>query len=181
MKADAREVLTQWAKWRKARISAGLYWPSRTALGRAMDGLPGTNCPTCVGRGRLKGSLIRAHAIYIICPTCGGSGRVKADITGHKVNPAFIRSTFMEPSDSQSERIDSLVCQLRRGDKTEKYYFVIWAEYVKGIGRQEDKAEKMNISHDYYRKLLERAHRLIEIGMDDVTISSINVVTKAGV
>ena len=167
---DAREIMQQWARWRKCRITAGIGWPRKSMLGRMMDGMPGTNCPTCQGRGK--------NQEFETCPTCSGEGRVKLDPGGKKVNPAFIPSTYRLPDDPQSEDVDHLICELRAADKTYKYFYVLWAEYVKPNGTQDIKARRMNMSHGYYRYLLHEAHKLVELGLENVSNKSLKALTK---
>lgn len=157
MHSDIRDKMNQWSRWRRAgKISAGLDFPSKTILGKMMDGMPGTICPVCRGHDEE-------------CQVCEGSGRVKLDPGGSKVNPAFISSTYRQPADPQSEAIDRLVCELRAGKKTRKYFFVIWEEYCSRIGTQEIKASRINLSHYYYRTLLKEAHKLLQIGLESVS------------
>lgn len=168
---DIRRILEQWAQWRQTKIAAHLGFPSATTLGRMLDGMPGTICPAC-----------RGHDEH--CEICFGTGRVKLEV-GDKTNPVFIRSTRREPDDLQSETVDRLMCELRRSLKTQKYFFVLWAEYVRSLGSQEMKAARMNVSFSYYRKLLHQAHAVMEVGLRDVTRnvthSSLDVVTKSPV
>jgi hypothetical protein len=159
MHSDIRDKMNQWSRWRQARITNGLKFPAKTILGKMMDGMPGTICPLC-----------RGHDDE--CAVCEGSGRVKLDPGGAKVNPAFIGSTYRQPDDPQSQTIDRLVCELRAGKKTQKYFFVIWEEYCARNGTQEIKASRIHISHEYYRTLLKEAHKLLEIGIQNVSKKS---------
>lgn len=160
MSRDMREVMREWANWRKGRISAGLYWPSKSTLGKAMDGMPGTVCPSCRGRD-------------VDCPICYGTGRIKLDPGGIKVNPAFIPSTRREPDSEINQIVDRLMCDFRSSEKTKKYFFVLWAEFVKPNGTQEMKAEqirksqRINLSHENYRYILHYGLRLVEAGIDE--------------
>lgn len=156
---DIREAMEQWARWRRARVSAGLNWPSKSMLGKMMDGMPGVICPTCRGRDP-------------DCEICFGEGKVKLDPGGNKINPAFVPSTYRQPDDPQSQAVDRLMCELRMSDKTKKYFFVLWSEYVKPLGTQEVKATKMSISHAYYRYLLHKGHSLMEKGLENVSKKS---------
>jgi hypothetical protein len=187
-----------WAHYRHYR-HGGI---GKTLLQRAMDGMPGTHCPTCAGRGRAPGSLINHKAQWISCPTCGGSGRAKLHInhrTVHrqkcplckkgeilgrscfrcrgsgeitvvrdKANPAFINSTYREPDHPIYQRIDRLVCELRRRHALLGYWFVIREEYLRqNSGLQQMRAERLGITHESYRKRLQRAHEWIDAALAD--------------
>lgn len=78
-----RQQLEHWARWRHFRYTGGI---GKTILQRVMEGMPGTNCPTCAGRGRAPGALIGRKGTHIQCPTCGGSGRVKLDANDRRVH-----------------------------------------------------------------------------------------------
>lgn len=100
------------------------------------------------------------------CFRCRGAGVVT--ITQEKVNPAFIRSTYIEPSDPVSERIDRLVCELRQRQKTLSYYFVVWMEYCDDRGgTQEMKSARVHLTHTAYRLRLMRALSWIDDAMRD--------------
>lgn len=163
---DIRELMEKWSRWRRAKISAGLYWPSKSMLGRMLDGMPGVICPQCRGRDE-------------DCEICFGEGKVRMDPSSKRINPAFIPSTYRQPDDPESERVDRIMCELRASPKTIKYFFVLWAEYVKPLGTQDVKANNMNISPGYYRVLLHRGHGFVEMGMNEnVTKSREVAVTK---
>lgn len=103
-------------------------------------------CPAGCKNGELNGTT---------CFRCRGAGTVT--LSREKVNPAFIRSTFVEVCDPASERIDRLVCELRQRAKTLSYYFVIWMEYCdQRGGTHEAKAERMFLTCAAYEKRLER-------------------------
>lgn len=150
-----KDLMEAWERWRRERQRLGY---GRTILEKCLAGMPGTNCPTCQGRGKTNA--------YPTCPTCSGEGRVKLDpsATRNKINPAFIPSTYRLPDDPTSETIDKLLCQLRAKDNTKGYYFVLMQEYTR-IGTPEIKAQRMHITHSYYRKLLQRGHELIAVGV----------------
>ena len=152
---EIRQKMEHWAKLRCSSSRLG-YGP--TFLEKCLEGMPGTHCPLCSGRGKTRS--------YPVCPTCSGSGRIKLDpaLTRDKVNPAFIPSTHLTPDDPVSEKIDRLICTLRKTPKTQALYFVLMQEYTRN-GTQEIKAGRIHISHAYYRKLLQRGHAWMEMGL----------------
>src|SRR5687768_2832089 len=89
-----RDLMERWEEWRHGKTGLGY---GKTFLEKCLEGMPGTNCPTCQGKGKTNS--------YPTCPTCSGIGRVKLDpsTTTGKVNPAFIRSTHRLPDDPVSE------------------------------------------------------------------------------
>lgn len=193
---NIRDLLEQWVIWRSYR-HGGI---GKTMLQRCMDGMPGTNCPTCAGSGRAPGSMIRRRDRWASgesCPTCAGSGRVKLHTNHHtihtkpcvvckngevdgrtclrcrgsgivteekfKTNPAFINSTYCEPDNPTLQRIDRLVCELRRRRILLSYWFVVDAEYCDGRGgTQEIKAERLLINPSTYRSRLSRSLEWID-------------------
>lgn len=199
-----REQMEGWARWRHYR-HAGY---GKTILQRVLEGMPGTNCPTCAGSGRAPGALIGRKGTFIACPTCGGNGRVKLDASDHqlrtrpcphcrlpgeresrgevngrtcipcrgtgvlvretdKVNPAFITSTYREPDHPTYQRIDRLVCELRRRDHLLSYYFVVHSEYCDARGTQAMKADRLGITYANYCKRLQRALEWIDDSLPD--------------
>jgi hypothetical protein len=76
-----RDLMEQLARWRHFR-HGGI---GKTVLQRCMDGMPGTNCPTCAGAGRAPGAMIGHKARWIPCPTCGGRGRALLAVSHRKV------------------------------------------------------------------------------------------------
>ena len=152
---DVRSLMEKWERWRHERSKLGY---GKTILEKCLEGMPGTNCPTCQGRGKTNS--------YPTCPTCSGNGTVKLDpsATKGKVNPAFIASTHRLPDDETSEKIDRLICEMRAHDKTKGYYYVLIQEYTR-IGTQEMKAERMHLTHNNYRVKLHRAHDMVSIGL----------------
>ncbi len=204
-----REQMEGWAHWRHYR-HGGL---GKTILQRVLEGMPGTGCPTCAGKGRASGALIGRKGTFIACPTCGGNGRVKLDASDYKirtrpcphcfvktcegdkgrstgevngrtciqcggsgvlvretdkVNPAFITSTYCEPDHPTYQRIDRLVCELKRRDVLLGYFFVVDAEYCdRRGGTQTIKAERLGIGFDSYRKRLQRALEWIDASVPD--------------
>jgi hypothetical protein len=196
--------MEQWVRWRSYR-HRGI---GKTMLQRCMDGMPGTNCPTCAGHGRAPGAIIGHKASWISCPTCSGTGRAKLHINHHRVrnrrcpvcmdkqgnshgevnghtcfrcrgsgrleevfdkaNPAFIHSTYLEPDNPSLQRVDRLVCELRRRDVLKGYWYVVHAEYCDHRGgTQEIKAGRLGISHGSYRKRLQRALEWIDACLQD--------------
>ncbi|MCK7495164.1 MAG: hypothetical protein MZW92_31775 [Comamonadaceae bacterium] len=193
MTDSIRDLMERWARYRHFRH--GGY--GKTMLQRIMDGMPGTICPTCAGRRILPGYcglpyVLRHRAVKLKpeserqlrlrCKPCGGQGEVVGKTCLHcrgqgyrwkstvKVNPAYIGSTYREPSDPVSERIDRLVSELKRrnGHALLGYYLVIYAEYCDSRpGTQEAKALRMGISAENYRKRLQRGLEWIEKCLDD--------------
>jgi hypothetical protein len=188
---QVREALERWAKWRHYRH--GGY--GKTLTERLIEGMPGTHCPTCGGRGK-RGPFA--------CPTCEGAGRVRLEdkppraimtpcqhcergerngrTCSHcrgsgirvyieaKVNPAHIRSTYRVPDDPVCQRIDRLVCELRRRDELLGYWFVLHAEYMTNVclGRtQAEKAQRMLLTQKCYESRLYRAVEWIGHGLKD--------------
>lgn len=191
MNRDIRELMERWSRWRHYRHGGH----GKTMTGKLLEGMPGTNCPSCAGRGKL--------AAYPVCPTCAGLGRVKLDARDKadrridcepcqargetdgrtclhchgrgyrvesyvKVNPAFIPMTYHDPDDPVSQRIDRLVCELRQRDELLGYFFVIWAEYCDARGgTQAMKARRLGLSEDAFKKRLQRAVEWIGEALTD--------------
>ncbi len=165
---SVRELMGNWARWRRSgRLGAEVGWPRKTLTGKFMEGMPGTNCPTCGGKGRFPAARLRITSVTLICSTCKGEGTIALDKTDpEKINPAFIRSTFRGRDDRTLVVLDRLICEIRRSPKTEKHYYVLWSEYVTHKYEiQQWKANKMGITHGYFRKLLHEAHAIIESGL----------------
>ncbi len=163
-----RPVLEQWAWWRRSgRLGAEVSWPRKTITGKFLDGMPGTNCPTCHGKGQIPMARFRIKSVMLVCPTCKGEGKIQFDKTDpEKANPACIRSTYRGHEDPTMIVVDRLVCELRQNPKTQKHHHVLWMEYVSHKHQtQEWKAVKMGLKHGYYRKLLHEAHAIIESGL----------------
>lgn len=189
MNQQVREWMERWARWRHFRH--GGY--GKTLTEKFVEGMPGTRCPACAGsgkRGRLDcptcegAGKVRleegTHRMRITdcphcergehagrtCLHCRGSG--KRVVIEHKVNPAHIRSTYLAPDDPLSQRIDRLVCELRRREELLGYYFVVWAEYCDSRGgTQAIKAQRIFITPDCYRKRLERAVDWVGLAVAD--------------
>lgn len=156
------DVCDRWARWRHSRGSGGLGFPSRTILGKLLDGMPGIKCPACLGAKRLECGVIGHVVQYITCPQCSGQGEVKHDGDIHKVNPYFIRSTagYVEKEDPVSERVDWLYCT----DLTELERNIIWSEYALN-GNRNQKISRLRVTHQYYNDELDKAHRKLAEGL----------------
>jgi hypothetical protein len=138
--------MERWAKWRYSCV--GGY--GKTFFERCLEGMPGTNCPTCGGSGK--------YLDLPACPTCGGSGRIKVNRgkTVGKINPAFIFATYVPLSDTMSERVDREVCRFRQ-EGLATFYFVLMEEYTQR-GTQRMKAKRLLMKYNYYCKVLKDAH-----------------------
>ena len=157
--ARLKELMERWSAWRIQGFDVGIGWPRRTTLGRAMDGMPSTQCTLCHGRKQVPGHRVGALVPFVQCPQCRGEGKIKTDPSKIKANPAFIRSTSAgyEVDDPISELIDRVVAmQLKEKEKK-----VINAEYS-WIGRQTDKARRVGYGYGLYIKLLSGAHGTIK-------------------
>lgn len=82
MTDSIHDLMDRWSRYRRTQRLGGF---GKTILQRVLEGMPGTGCPTCAGKGRAAGALIGRKGTFIACPTCGGSGRVKLDATDHQV------------------------------------------------------------------------------------------------
>lgn len=82
MSDSIRDLMEGWSRYRRNHSNGGY---GKTILQRVLEGMPGTGCPTCAGKGRAAGALIGRKGTFIPCPTCGGTGRVKLDATDHQV------------------------------------------------------------------------------------------------
>jgi len=118
------EILMTWGAYRSGYTRLGLGY-GQSLLGKLMEGLKGTTCSRCIGRGRVKDIVSDSWAV---CPICRGRGRVNLDGRG-KANPALIRATAPGGSgDEEPEicaRIDKALQQL-----TVKQRIVLIARYV---------------------------------------------------
>lgn len=154
-----KDLMEQWAAWRVRGFDTGIGWPRRTTLGRAMDGMPSTQCTLCHGRKQVAGWRVGALIPFVCCPQCRGEGKIKTDPSKHKANPAFIRSTSAgyEIDDPVSELIDLVVSRHLKPKESK----VVIIEYS-WIGRQRDKAIKAGYSYSHYKKLLDDGQGIVE-------------------
>ncbi len=158
----------------------------RLALGRQRGVEQYAICSNCGGAGKIRLEKPRSFVRVRICPRCRpmkagdvageiggrtchrcrGSGKIIVDLT--QVNPAFIHSTYLQPDNLVAQRIDRLVCELRQRDVLLGYWLVIHAEYcdIRG-GTQVDKADRVGIAYENYKKRLTRALEWIEAAFDD--------------
>jgi len=138
-------------------------------------------CPTCGGRGKVA---MKARDIFVrvkncpdcnygpkctpgeingkTCIRCRGVGKVRT--VRAKANPAFIPSTRPRSEygdDPMSQRIDWLICT----ELTENQQVILIWEYTRN-GTQAEKADKLEITWDSYRKRVERAMTALEGAMD---------------
>lgn len=144
-------------------------------------------CPTCVGTGRIKARPMSEKVINATCKTCEvkdkhGNRRSTGEVNGAtcltcrgsgrhirvtaKINPAFIPGRLATYHDADSVRIEQVMYELSKKPRTQSYFFVLLQEYTR-TGTRRIKAERMNITDDYYRKLLQRAHERMafELGL----------------
>ena len=105
------ETLMLWGAYRSGYTRLGLGY-GQSLLGKLMEGVKGTTCSRCIGRGRVKDIVSDSWAV---CPICRGRGRVHLDGRG-KANPALIRSTKRDASGEDEpeiiQRIDRAMQQL---------------------------------------------------------------------
>ena len=146
-----------WARWcvkRNPQLGYG-----KNVFARLIEGMPGTGCPTCGGRGRAPGAVFGVAQQYVKCETCNGAGRVKLNKTsGAKINPALINPTKPPDfSNELAEKIDYIV----KAICTERDQEILNLEYFYN-GRQQDKAKRLKISQGYYSTCLTEAHDTIE-------------------
>lgn len=159
-------ILEGWARWREVGKHQNLGY-GISFLQRCLEGMPGTNCPTCTGTGIVPGKTYNQPARFVECQTCNGSGKVQMNPGGNIVNPAFIRVTRRSQGHPTFERLDRLVCELGLQKKTKKLYDIIMAEYTRlwGEGDQRTMARRLDMKPTAYRKRLQRARDLLEIGL----------------
>lgn len=155
----------EWSRWRKApKPGRELGFPPTTQLGKILDGMPSTDCPTCRRSGKAYGGD---------CPTCSGSGKIKADPDTGKINPAFLRSTrqgSFQPDNPTCEKIDRLVCELRRDDYSVAQYYVITQEFCRFEYQKDRWKLRTNISPEYYEYLLNQALLFIGEGLESINV-----------
>lgn len=82
MTDNIRDLMEGWSRYRRNRSNGGY---GKTILQRVLEGMPGTGCPTCAGKGCAPGAIIGRKGTFIQCPTCGGSGRCQLDALDHQV------------------------------------------------------------------------------------------------
>lgn len=158
-KSSIQEKMEVWARWRIAYI--GGY--GKSFLQRCLEGMPGTNCPDCHGKGYYLGQPT--------CPRCSGSGRVKLSSNTEIINPAFVRMTSYGGSNPILEGIDTAVSTLYRLHR--RLYKVIWEQYCNGLmGPEKLRAERLRISCGTYSVYLSQAHKFIESSLDSIKKSA---------
>jgi hypothetical protein len=114
-------------------------------------------CPNGCRKGEIAGRT---------CHRCKGRGVVVR--YDHEVNPAFIGSTYVEPSDPVCERLDRLVCEIRQRDELLGYWFVIHAEFIdQRTGDQAMRAQRMGIIYGTYKSRLSRALEWLGLALQD--------------
>lgn len=101
MADNIRDLMEGWSRYRRNRSNGGY---GKTILQRVLEGMPGTGCPTCAGKGRAAGALIGRKGTFIPCPTCGGTGRVKLDATDHHVIPMRCPNCYVQRSGEKKGR-----------------------------------------------------------------------------
>ena len=194
MNRTTREWMERWARWRHYR-HGGI---GKTMTEKLLEGMPGTRCPSCGGGGKRGKQTCLAcggtgHARLMPeadkawrepCTRCMRDGRSTGEVAGrtcvncggkgyrlqveHKVNPAFIRSTYQSPDDPLSQRIDRLVCELRQRDVLLGYWFVVNAEYCDARGgTQASKAQRLLLTPDCYESRLRRAVEWVGAAVPD--------------
>ena len=152
---DIVEIVERWAKYRLGDAYTGIGWPRQVMLGKIMDGMPGTNCPRCVGRGHLHVEAEGIGRLKVDCPVCEGAGKVKLDYTPNKVNPALITGNGQRlgwNDDPVSQKVDWIICTIM----TEDQRVVIIQEFTR-TGTQNDKIRRLHITHSRYNNLLDEA------------------------
>lgn len=152
MNKKIQESMQRWADWRdeqRKEILAQLGY-GETMIGKCLDDMPTTVCNLCRGKDD-------------DCQRCNGTGKIIMSPTG-TICPAFIPSTHRASDDETSQKIDRIMCELRRNGKTLGYYLVLLQEYTR-IGRREDKAGRMHLTTSAYKMRLSRAHEKIRDGL----------------
>lgn len=117
MTQNIRELMERWARWRIARRQGGY---GKTFTQKCIEGMPGTNCPACSGRGRLPGAVIAGKASWVICANCRGSGHV--DLQRQRAPrrvpcPLHCGPTFLNRSEKSGE-LNGRTCPRCRGEGT---------------------------------------------------------------
>jgi hypothetical protein len=165
----------------------GTGCPTCGTKGRVPGSLVGSSapfvkCPTCSGHGRVPLDASDHKINSRPCPHCRVKNRSSGEVHGRtcipcrgsgtlvtetdKVNPAFITSTYREPDHPTYQRIDRLVCELRRRNELKSYWFVVDAEYCdRRGGTQAMKALRMGMPVSRYLLYLRQAHDIISYGL----------------
>lgn len=158
---NVKEVMEKWARWRYYKAWHELGY-GECVSGKLLDGIKRIQCPAGCHKGSTLITL-NNQKFWLPCSQCFGSGYISAKSTAAKINPKLIRGTGGRYPDEQSARIDRLVCALVRTGKK-----VILQEYTWN-GTPEIKARRIRITHENYRKVLQRSHESIEAGLTVVT------------
>lgn len=141
-------------------------------------------CPQCGGDGRVKLKPEKARTWCTPCKAClaqPSDSRGRGEVNGrtcvpcrgrglifhsvHKVNPAFISSTFTIARDHACERIDRLVMELERRRDLGKYHMVVWEQYCSRNHERTTQAKhaaRCGLNYGTYVSHLSRALRWIE-------------------
>lgn len=112
MTDSIHDLMDRWSRYRRTQRLGGF---GKTILQRVLEGMPGTGCPTCAGKGRAAGALIGRKGTFIACPTCGGSGRVKLDTTDHQVRTRRCPHCHVPPERDSRGEINGRTCIHCRG------------------------------------------------------------------
>ncbi len=124
------------------------------------------DCPNCSPLFLARRSKIRGEIDGRTCHRCRGTGTIT--IHRRRVNPSFIPSTYRQPDNPICQRIDRLVCELRQREVLLGYWFVVHAEYLdQRGGTQAEKAGRIGLEFDAYRKRLQRSLEWIESALSD--------------
>ena len=156
-----RQILESWAHWRHTKYSIRHQLGyGKSIFAKLLDGMPGTNCPTCRTSGKYQGHT---------CPTCSGLGRIKLDpsSTRLKINPATIKCTHLPEDNPLFYVVDRAVCKKTKENPQglpKQQYRVLWSEYVWHISEptQAHRAARLRLSHGNFMTLLHLAHQRIE-------------------
>ena len=177
--SPVRARMIIWAIWRQSgRVGAAIDWAKVSATGRFLDGVKGTRCHQCKGWGEVPGYTYKQIEHKVVCQTCHGTGEVKLNKKDKKINPAFIKVTKHGIDDGEMLEIDRTMCKLRRDGKTLNFYLVLIYEYTRN-GNQQIKADRVDVTLDYYKKHLKEAHRLMNTAINKYLISQPNRVISA--
>jgi hypothetical protein len=160
---DIIEIMERWARYRHGR-EGGTGWPKQVMLGKLMDGMPGTGCPRCSGRGKVTIDAPGIARMRVDCPVCDGAGRVRLDPSAVKVNPALIPQTGSRGQyndDPLSQKVDWLICTVIEEDER----IVVMAEFTEN-GNRNRKIARIRITHAKFNDLLESALEKIAENLD---------------